>query len=293
MFYLIKLIPNIFVYFKYILGIETVESNYTIGGILMKNIKKKIITFVLSIATLITALPMSSSVAFAAENYNGGWALVRNSNGQEVFNESSLSTHKGTVYAGEGVTVLNVSGNSAEIQYSTSGAPKTGFVPVSSLDTSFLASTCVAKVTTSSNVYYGNSTSYSSCGSVSSGELVVILAKNGSWVYVEYNTSGGRKRGYMLYSNLSCYNRPSYFPDIYTYNNAGLGTHRYNEGSKLLSGPSSQYRTVTTLKQTVNLTYYYSYTNPAFPSGSIEYEYVEYVDTDGIRKSGFIECDYY
>ena len=42
----------------------------------MKSIKKKIITFVLSIATLITALPLGSSVAFAADNYDGGWALV-------------------------------------------------------------------------------------------------------------------------------------------------------------------------------------------------------------------------
>lgn len=259
----------------------------------MKSIKKKIITFVLSIAALISALPISSSVAFAADNYNGGWALVRNSSGQEVFNESSLKTHKGTVYAGEGVTVLRVSGNSAEIQYSTSGNPKTGFVPVSSLDTTLLANTCVAKVSNSSKIYYGNSSSYSTCGSVSSGELVAILAKNGSWVYVEYNTTSGRKRGYMLYSNLSCYNRPGSFPDIYTYNNSGKGTHRYPQGSKIYSGPSYQYTTVTTLKQTVDLVYYASYRNPVFASGSIEYEYVEYVDSDGVRKSGFIECDYY
>lgn len=259
----------------------------------MKSIKKKIITFVLSIATLITALPLGSSVAFAADNYDGGWALVRNSNGQEVFNESSLKTHKGTVYAAEGVTVLKVSGNSAEIQYSTSGGPKKGFVPVSSLYTNLLAKTCVAKVSNSSKIYYGRSSSYSTCGSVSAGELVAILAKNGSWVYVEYNTTSGRKRGYMLYSNLSCYNRPGSFPDLYTYNNKGIGTHHYTHGSKIYSGPSYQYTTVTTLKQTVDLVYYGSYSNPAFASGSVEYEYVEYVDSDGIRKSGFIECDYY
>lgn len=252
--------------------------------------KTKIMAFLLSIVTLITAFPLGTLVAHAAENYDGGWAIAYNN--QEVFNEISCSTHKGTIYADEAVTVLNVSGNVAKIQYSTSGEPKTGYVPLSSLYTGFLANTCVAQVTTSSNTYFGNSTSYGRTGSVSAGELVVVLAKNNDWVYVEYNTTSGRKRGYMLYSKLSCYNRPSYFPDLYTYNKSqeDVWSRPYSSGSKIYSGPSRRYTVIDTLSNSIELPVYYSFCWPL--NGPTEYEYVEYT-INGVKKSGFIESGYY
>lgn len=253
-------------------------------------LKTKIMALFVSAITLITAFPLGTMVAYAAESYDGGWAIAYND--QEVFNETSCSTHKGTIYRNEGVTVLNVIGDVAKIQYSTSGDPKTGYVPLSSIYTGFLADTCVAKVTTFANTYYGNSTSYGRCGSVTAGELVVVLAKNDNWVYVEYNTTSGRKRGYMLYSNLSCYNRPSYFPDLYTYNKSqeDVGSQRYSSGCKVYSGPSTQYTTTDTLDETIELPVYYSFCWPLL--GPIEWEYVEYT-VNGVRKSGFIESDYY
>ena len=250
--------------------------------------KIKNVSLVISIITIFSILLFSTTSAFAAENYNGGWAITTKE--QEVFYESSCKTHKGTVYYYEGVTVLNTSGNVAEIQYTTSNGPKTGFVPISSLDTSLLSKTCVARVNTSASLYYGNSTSYGRSGSVSAGELVAVLAKNDDWVYVEYNTNSGRKRGYMLYSQITCYNRPSVFPDFYMYNNPGRGKQYYAAGTEILAGPSYQYVTTDTLPQRMYLTYYESILWSGL--NGVEYEFVEYT-VDGVKKSGFIESQYY
>lgn len=65
----------------------------------------------------------------AAENYSdGGWNQMQN-----TATVSLSGGGTGTVYAGEGVTVLYFSGNSAFIEYSASSKPKQGFVNKSAL----------------------------------------------------------------------------------------------------------------------------------------------------------------
>lgn len=254
-----------------------------------RTFKIRFMAFLLSVVSLVTAIPFGATVASAAEYYDGGWALALHD--QEVFNEQACTTHKGTVYLLEAVTVLKITGNVAKIEYSTSGGPKQGYVPVSSLYTDLVDNTCVADVTTSTNVYYGNSSSnYTSCGSVSAGERVVVLAKNGNWVYIEYNTTQGRKRGYVLYNKLSCHNRPSYFPDLYTYDTSDDFQTYGAAGWKIFSGPSERYTQVGVIPSTGYYSCYYVFDDPV--QSSFEYHYIHYVE-NGVLKSGFLVVDSY
>lgn len=200
-----------------------------------KKIRNRIFCALLAIFSVFTMIPSISAVA--AENYNGGWAMIKNTTTVVNSNGSVV----GSVYALEGITVLRVSGNTAYIEYSVSGSPKRGYVNTSNFYREEISNTCVAKVTTSSTTYYSNNTSLAA-GSVSAGEYLVVLAKEGSWVYVEYNTSDGkRKRAYMPYANISCYNRPSVFPDFYQTSSTYIQHMSVGSQTKVYGGPSRLY----------------------------------------------------
>lgn len=167
---------------------------------MIKNFKKRISCFILALFSVFTLIPAMPTMA--AENYSdGGWNQMQN-----TATVSLSGGGTGTVYAGEGVTVLYFSGNSAFIEYSASSKPKQGFVNKSALRyINKYNQTAVGRVTSSCTTYYSPSTTYYA-GSVSSGELVSVLCKSGNWAYVEYNVSGGlRKRAFMPASNLSYY----------------------------------------------------------------------------------------
>ncbi len=111
----------------------------------------------------------------------------------------SASGTVGTVYAGEGVTVLNCRLNYATIEYSGSGGAKQGQVPLSSLKYADgrYPETDLGIVATNCTTYYSPAGIHTA-GSLSSGEYVAILSKSSGWYYVEYNISGGmRKRAYV------------------------------------------------------------------------------------------------
>lgn len=247
-------------------------------------IKKRFLSLAFALMTVLTIIPVAN--ANAAENYNGGWAFSKAN--QTVYSSASGTSAIGSV-GREGITVLSVSGNKYYIEYSTSKGAKRGYLINPSLDTSCLSNSCVAKVTTSSSLYYGNSTSsYQKCGSVSSGEYVAVIAKISDWVYVEYNTSSGRKRGYMKYANLSCYNRPSYFADFYT-TNGKIDTINTNSQRTVYSGPNESYTTVGYIDSTdKNVPCYYEY---SYGNGEV-FHYIEYT-VNGQKKSGFIRWDLY
>lgn len=183
------------------------------------------------VLSLIPAIP-----AMAAENYaSGGWAMVRNNT--EVVDENG--GHVGTVYALEGVTVLSVSGNTAYIQYSTSGTPKKGFVSTSSFFRDEVNTTCVATVKTSCSTYYSPSTAIYA-GSVSSGELVAVLATNGTWDYIEYNTTQGRKRAYVQSSRLTRHSPPN-LPGFFHENAEYTQDMGVLARTTVYGGPSTKY----------------------------------------------------
>lgn len=246
-------------------------------------VKKRILALVLMIVTAFTIIPTTQ--VRAAEDYNGGAAITEE---EVTVYDGVYGTKIGTIYRHEGLTVLNyVSGNWVYVEYSTPNGAKRGYVDYSGGKLGFYASTCVAKVNVTSNVYYGTDLStHLKTGAVYAGEYIAVLAKNGDWVYVEYNTPDGRKRGYMYYSNLTCYNRPAVFPDLYTYNDDG--TSFYVDGYyTVFSGPGENYAKIGSVNSENVIAYQNIF------DGSLEGTYIEYYVTGTTqKKSGFILYSY-
>lgn len=248
-------------------------------------IKVRFLAIALAVVSVILSIPSSS--ASAAENYNGGWAFSKGRN--YVYDAPSGGNQIGYVDR-EGVTVLSQSGSTYYIEYSTSSGPKRGYVRNPNMDTSSLSSSCVAKITVGSSLYYGPNTStyHATGGSVSAGEYVAVIAKENNWVYVEYNTNSGRKRGYMLYSNLSCFNRPGYFADFYmsTGRKEVINT---NIKRDVFYGPNESYVGVGYIDSSdKNVPCYSDY----YYGNGETFHYIEY-SVNGKLKSGYIRWDTY
>lgn len=245
---------------------------------MMTKFKKRFLCFVIALISVIyTVTPMS---AIATENYaNGGWAIVKDNT--SVVNENGV--HIGTVYAMEGVTVLSVNGTTAHIEYATSGNPKNGYVSTSSFYQSNLSSTSVAIVKTSCSTYYSPSTALYA-GSVNNGELVVVIASNGSWDYIEYNTSKGRKRAYVRSSNLNWYNTTRNIPNFYQVTghaepmSVGARTTVY-------SGPSEKYKDIGYVLPTDKIYFYNAFW---VNNGLDAMLYISYPASNNQTKYGYI-----
>lgn len=257
----------------------------------MANLKKRFLSVLLTLVTVFTMFPAIS--ASAAESYNGGWAMM--SENRTVYNDynsstDSLSNSKGTVYAHEGITVLNSMGNNVYyIQYQISSSPyyKQGYVR-GGVNTAALGYTCVAKANTSLTTYYGpNTSTYDVAGSISSNELVSVIAANSPWAYIEYDTASGRKRAYVQMTGLTIYNQPSWMPNLYIYNGVQDNV-TLTEPISVLAGPSQKYYKVGSVGTSDNPLYYY-YEQTAADSYPGSYCYVEYTNiATGKLKSGFI-----
>lgn len=207
---------------------------------MFKKIKLRILGIVLAMTSIFTfVLPLNS---YAVNYFDGGWSMMHSTSA--VVDDNG--NHVGTVYAGEGVTVLFFSGNRAYIEYSASGAPKRGYVNYSSLlytNTKFPGS-CVGEITANSNTYYAPNTSLRA-GSVNAGETVSVLARTGYWAYVEYNTSNAmRKRAFMPASNIVFYNANSLSG---LYQNNGGSNYPVSSNITVYSGPSNKYPTIGTI----------------------------------------------
>lgn len=157
------------------------------------------------------------------EIMTGGQRYAQKNLSLQSCDNTSISTTLGTVYAGEGLTLLydygytgdNGSYRIAYIEISTSTGTKRGYVYNDQLDNAGY-NTSVARVTATNSAYSGPDNSYVKLGGAYYNEFVSILAKEGDKVFVEYNTTGGRKRGYMSYSNLYNYNHPGWYNDFAT-----------------------------------------------------------------------------
>lgn len=173
----------------------------------LKKLKMRIFALLMALATV---LSIPTVPVHAATTNDGLGSVMSNTT---VYQNSNLTNAIGTVYAYETFTVLDWSYNSnwdkiCHIEYSTSNGPKIGYVLTNSEDTMY---TCVARVNYNTTVYYGNNTSlYMSAGTVYTNERVVVLGESGGWSYIEYNTSSGRKRGYVVTSSLGGYSTPDY-----------------------------------------------------------------------------------
>ena len=252
------------------------------------NFHRRLLALAITLVTLFGIMP--SVTASAAENYDGGWAFSRGN--YTVYSSATGGSSIGSI-GREGVTVLSHSGTTYYIEYSTSKGAKRGYIRNPDLDTSSLSSSCVAKVTTGYSLYYGpNTSTYAATGgSVSAGEYVAVIAKEGSWVYVEYNTNSGRKRGYMPYANLYCYNRPAYFADFYMSNKADDWTISEGSTKNIYSGPNDNgsYAYVGYIDHSDSpAKVYYSY----YYGNGEAFHYTEY-KVGGKIKSGFFRWDLY
>lgn len=243
-----------------------------------KNFTLRILGAMLVIAMILCIVPNPN--VHAATGFDGGWGITNST--VPVYSNAAFSSQIGTIYSAEGFSVLNHYGSYAYVEYSSPSGAKRGYIRWN--NASIKDPSCVALVTRNSNLYYGNNTStYQVSGSVYAGEIVAVLAKNDDWVYVEYNTTSGRKRGYMSYSNLDCYNRPGWFSDLCNYDNKGRDW--YVSGTyNVRSGPSTQYPAIGTVSnETVK------YFDIETTGGYNEWHYIEYtVNGTSQKKSGFI-----
>lgn len=243
--------------------------------------KKLSIRFLCFVLTLVCVLSLIPSLpAMAAENYaTGGWAMVRNNT--EVVNENG--GHVGTVYSLEGVTVLSISGNTAYIEYATSGTPKKGYVNTSCFYRNEVSTTCVGKANTSCSTYYSPSTALRA-GSISSGELVAVLATNGTWDYIEYNTTSGRKRAYVQRSNLTLYSPPR-LPSFYHVNPEYPQNLSVLSRTTVYGGPSKRYAEIGYVDPGDNIVIFERF---AVNNGLDAMVHVSYPATGGTTKYGYI-----
>ena len=270
----------------------------------MKNIfttiQKRFLSLVLVAMTILTMVPVTTAMAASTEDANeispaavstkwGGLRLAWDGP-LTVYEDANFTQKKGTIFQYEGYTVLNVISEGFEVQYSNSKGPQHGYTKEWSAEYP-CGRTGLAKVKNTTDVYYGTSTTVNPvAGKVYAGEYVAFLAKNDDWAYIEYDTSSGRKRGYIYYGHLDVCNRWDLMPDIYMHNNPG--TTRYVSGSyTIYSGPSKNYASIgsisnenVTVIADVNLT---PWTGTDRCSVYIEY------NVGNQRKGGFIVYDRY
>lgn len=255
----------------------------------ISNFKKRILSLIIAMMTLLTIFPVTPAMAATpTDNLYGGQRNAWDSS-LTVYDSPNFTNKIGTIYQYEGYSVLGVVTGGFYVEYSTSNGPKRGYTKELVEEKSW-GSTCLAVVTSSTAVYYGTSTTVNPIvGNVYTGELVTVLAKNDNWIYVEYNTNAGRKRGYMSYSNVHCYNRPGVFYDIYTYENPGK-THYVSGTYTVYTGPSKNYAPAGKISNE-NITII---DREYMGDGTRMSMYIEYnVSGSAPRKSGFIVLDEY
>ncbi len=202
----------------------------------------------------------------------------------------------GTIYAGEGFTVLgdDLIGNhegAYMVNYSTSSGAKTGYIMWYYLDDYYTFAhntTCAGIVTSAATVYYGRVTSnYQTVGSVSSGEIISVLAENAGMTYIEYNTTSGRKRGWCSSSAVSKKLAPyNYTIGTLPCNASAVNTHRSYSHRTVYAGPGVRYFQVgsigtSTSSEDVYVVAEYTYNGQ-------RWAYISY-STSGKDKSGYIQ----
>lgn len=227
----------------------------------------------------------------AEEEYYGGYAVSNAKQTVWSCDDPSIAINIGSVGDNEGVTRLYAYGNVMFVEYSTSGKAKRGYI--FNPDFSYPADvTCVARVTQDSDISYGCKSGYSwgRVGSVDAGEYVAVLAGSNSknMIYVEYNTSNGRKRGYMSASNVSMHGGVTVasLPDMYgilqgvELRPTALGSS--GETMHVYAGPGTSYYKVDELAAD-----YATYYDGEEDIDGHNWLYIIY-NVNGVWKSGFI-----
>lgn len=199
--------------------------------------------------------------------------------------DSAIYVKVGSVYQGEGVTVLYDYGYSdsnkgygiSYIEFSTSSGTKRGYVYTDQLENASYP-TSVARVIDTNSAYAGPDNSFVKLGGAYYNEFVTVLAKNtgNDWAFVEYNTPSGRKRGYMSYSKLYNYNHPGIYNDLAT--NQGL--RQATQQLTVYGGPNNNNANIGTV---------FNQEVVSFFGSERGYAYVEYSTTNGAKRGYVLE----
>lgn len=255
---------------------------------------KRLAALLLVVMTVLTLVPVTPAYAAGDEGYYGGLGYAWQT--ETVYSDAACTNKIGTIYKGEGYTILYRNWDNFYVEYSTPSGAKRGYVshwpgeyPMA------VYRSCVSKITANSTVYAGPDTSrYAAVGTVYAGELVAVIGRNdyplgngytGGWIYIEYNTTSGRKRGYMIDVNNYMYSRPDAFPDFYMWKNAGEDVW-ISGTATVYYGMSTQYAVAGQVKNE-NVTVLF---HDWLEDGDW-YTYIEYSSPSG-RKSGFIHGYY-
>ncbi|MCI8470455.1 MAG: hypothetical protein HFJ35_03035 [Clostridia bacterium] len=217
-------------------------------------------------------------------NYSNGYQAYSGED-QAVSSGPTLDIVDGSIEKGEGITVfysytpINLPYRTAYyIEYSTASGPKRGYILES---IHVCAKTAIARVNSNANLYYGtSSSSYAVAGTVFTNEYVTVLAKNDDWVYIEYNTNSGRKRGYFSQGYLYFFKTGFEYNDLYNYHyvpdTIEIGTRR-----NVYAGPTSAYPIIGYVENESVRCY--------LNVGYNDYRMIEYKTSSGLSKTGFIE----
>lgn len=245
----------------------------------------KNMSFGLLIAIIILALNFFTTNV-SAESYfeNGGYAkVIRHSDVTGMYGGIV-----GQVDPGEGVTVIQHAEEYILIQFNTLDGAMTGYVHEDILENKGICNTSVVGfVTQTTNTYY--SPNYNLvAGSVSSDEIVAVLAQEGNWLYIEYNaTNAMRKRAYIPGSYIS-FTRLSSTRPLSAFYQSGTPTQINIYSTKTVySGPNgSSYVPIGSVSSDDNGKMYY-YGNPYYDrDGDVMY-YIKYPTSSGY-KYGYI-----
>ena len=220
------------------------------------------------------------------EDFYGGYCYATTELDVRTCDDFSLTAPVGTLFKLEGCTFLfsyEFNGNNiAFIEYATSNGTKRGYVYAKYLKFTCETIVCIAKENIS--VYGGPSNSdYARFGTIYQNELMSLLAKEGNWIYVEYNTTSGRKRGYVDWTKVNPrdYTAGTYFNDFYVAP-SNSACHINDEVVSVYGGPNKNYANIGSVN-CENVTCFW--TNDS----TFDFTCIEYVVTaTGLLKRGYI-----
>lgn len=220
------------------------------------------------------------------EQMTGGQRYTNHGIAVQSCDDFDISTQIGSIYDGEGVTLLYTyryidsgkSYNAAFVEFSTATGTKRGYMYADQLDIPSYP-TSIARVTDVNSAYSGPDSSYVKLGGAYFNEYVSIIAKEGDWVLTEYNTTAGRKRGFMSYLKLSNCNYPeggyADFP-------AKSGIYKATKQLAVYGGPNSNYANIGTI-----------FNEEVITAFTVEngYRYIEYSTANGAKR-GFVDNNF-
>ena len=234
---------------------------------------------------------IDTSVSTSEEDFYGEFAYAKNAlqiRSTQNFNDSV--SNFGSLSQYEGMTLLysyDYFGDRISfVEYSTATGTKRGYVYESEIEKPLSNKSCVARLYAKTSVYAGtNFNIYSDIGVIGTNELVAILAKEDNRLYVEYNTTGGRKRGYITTSGIIYYHRPEGFPDFYSTTHASQRNENawITTRQTVYGGPNTTYADIGVVNNENIINY-------STNSGSNEpLTYIEYwITNSSTKKSGYI-----